>query len=273
MPERSKAERSRAERNAATTREALLEAAVAEFSSRGFEAATVAGIAQRAGVTTGAVYAHFRSKLDLLLEALGLGTADRFLEVALGAARAPATELADELARGLVRAPMGRRGILLLDIIVFARRDAGVAEALARMVATHQEAFVRMTRAGVEAGLIDPALPDDELARLVLALAFGMMVQRALGGDAVSESAVSHFAERLLRPAPQDARRREAPLARVRARAADVERAQAALLAAVAEAAGAGQSLRRIGEAAGVSHETVRVMLAEHPGRPDRQKF
>lgn len=255
--------RSRAERHARTTREALLEAAVAEFSSRGFEAATVASVAERAGVTTGAVYAHFRSKLDLLLEALGLGTADRFLEVALGAARAPAAELGDELARGLVHAPLGRRGILLLDVIVFARRDAEVAEALARVVATHQDAFVRMARAGVEAGLIDPALPHDELARLVLALAFGMMVQRALGEGMASEAAVSHLAQLLLRPAPQEAREREAHLASVNARAADVRGAQAALRQSVAAAAAAGHSLRKLGEAAGLSHERIRVMLAD----------
>ena len=38
-----------------------------EFTTKGYEAATVAGIAKRAGVTTGAVYAHFAGKLDLLL--------------------------------------------------------------------------------------------------------------------------------------------------------------------------------------------------------------
>jgi len=256
--------RSRAERDARTTRDALIEAAVAEFSSKGFEAATLASVAERAGVTTGAVYAHFRSKLDLLLEALGLGTADRFLDVALGAARAPAEELADELARGLVHAPMGRRGVLLLDVIVFARRDAEVAEALARMVATHRGAFLRMTQAGVEAGLIDPRLPHEELARLVLALAFGMMVQRALGEGVASETAVSHLAGLLLRPAPQAAREREAHLARVVACAADARRAQAGLQESVAAAAAAGHSLRRLGEAAGLSHERIRVMLADH---------
>jgi AcrR family transcriptional regulator len=215
-------------------------------------------------VTTGAVYAHFRSKLDLLLEALGLGTADRFLEVALGAARAPADELADELARGLAHAPLGRRGILLLDVIVFARRDAEVAKALARVIATHMEAFERMTLSGVEAGIIDPALPREELARLVLALAFGMMVQRAIGPGVASEAAVSHFAKQVLRPAPGGARGRAPHLARVHARAAAAERAKASLRDAVAEAAAAGYSLRSCGEAAGLSHERIRSMLADH---------
>ena len=51
----------------ASSRSALIVAALDEFSEKGYEAATVAGIAERAGVTTGALYAHFDGKLDLLL--------------------------------------------------------------------------------------------------------------------------------------------------------------------------------------------------------------
>jgi len=61
-----------------SARAALLDAAVAEFTSKGYEAATLAGIAARANVTTGAVYSHFKSKLELLLEAVGLSTVEAF---------------------------------------------------------------------------------------------------------------------------------------------------------------------------------------------------
>lgn len=47
------------------SRAALIGAALEEFSTKGYEAATVAGMAERAGVTTGALYAHFAGKLDL----------------------------------------------------------------------------------------------------------------------------------------------------------------------------------------------------------------
>jgi AcrR family transcriptional regulator len=49
------------------TRQALLDAAVVEFGRYGFRGARVEGIAEAAGVTTGALYTHFRSKEDLFL--------------------------------------------------------------------------------------------------------------------------------------------------------------------------------------------------------------
>lgn len=49
-------------------RDDILDAGLAELSGRGPGATTVADIAQRAGVTAAAVYYHFPSKDDLLLE-------------------------------------------------------------------------------------------------------------------------------------------------------------------------------------------------------------
>jgi hypothetical protein len=54
----------------------------------------------------------------------------------------------------------------------------------------------------------------------------------------------------------------EPALARVRARAAEAEAAEARLHAAIVEAAAEGHSLRRIGDAAGLSHERIRRMLS-----------
>jgi AcrR family transcriptional regulator len=58
-PERSNAERR------ASTRRALLDAASAVVAERGYHDASVALIAERAGCSTGAVYAHFGSKEQL----------------------------------------------------------------------------------------------------------------------------------------------------------------------------------------------------------------
>lgn len=254
----------KSDRQSTNARDTLIEAAIEEFSRNGYAATTLAAIARRAGVTTGAVYAHFDGKLDLLLEALGLRTADKFTHLALDAARVPAGQLTDALAQGLVDASLGRRALILLDVIAFARRDADAAKALKKMVAVRQEAFERMTQAGVDSGFIDPQLPHDELARLISGLAFGMLVQRALGEPTASAATVSRLAEQLLRPTPDQARGTNAQLARVRARAAAAERADAALRNAIASGAAAGLSLRKLGEAAGLSHERIRVMLAEH---------
>jgi hypothetical protein len=136
------------------------------------------------------------------------------------------------------------------------------------MVDVRQEAFVRATGRGVAAGRIDPDLPYDELARLVMALSFGMLVQRALGEPTAGVAAVSRLTEWLLHPTPEDARDLDPLLARVRGRAAAVSSAQAELVGAIREAADAGLSLRKLGKAAGLSHEHVRRLLAGHDGSP-----
>src|SRR3954447_26796296 len=97
----------------ANSRDALVEAAFDEFTSRGYEAATVADIAERAGVTTGAVYAHFTGKLDLLLATVGLTPiADivRSMDGGEGEEVTPA-----RLARAMATRPDPRR-VLLLDV-------------------------------------------------------------------------------------------------------------------------------------------------------------
>ncbi|MEU6062834.1 ScbR family autoregulator-binding transcription factor [Streptomyces sp. NPDC047097] len=53
------------------TRRTILQAAGAVFDERGYEAATIAEILARAGVTKGALYFHFTSKEDLARGVLG----------------------------------------------------------------------------------------------------------------------------------------------------------------------------------------------------------
>lgn len=51
------------------TQKALLRAAAAEFSEHGLSGAKLEAIAQRAGVTKGAIYSHYNSREDLLVQA------------------------------------------------------------------------------------------------------------------------------------------------------------------------------------------------------------
>jgi len=245
-----------------SARAALLDAAVAEFTSKGYEAATVAGIAARAGVTTGAVYGHFKSKLGLLLEAVGLSTVEAFTRRSTAIAGRPASEVAPALARSLLGTPSGRRDLLLIDAIGLARRDPDVAEGYRKVIRAHVDAFERSARAGVESGRIDPVLPIDELARLVLALAFGVMALRALEQSPPSDATVAQLVEQFLRPA-SERRADEHALARVHSRARAAEQATAELHARIAQAAADGHSLRKIGEAAGLSHERIRRIVAD----------
>src|SRR5215813_4569696 len=83
------------------TRAAITEAALALFRERGYEAATMRAIAQRAGVSTGNAYYYFSSKEELIQEVYS-----RNHTAHLAASRdvlAAATDLAARL-RGTVRA-------------------------------------------------------------------------------------------------------------------------------------------------------------------------
>src|SRR4051812_19768869 len=89
----------------ANSRAALIAAALEEFSTKGYEAATVAGIAERAGVTTGALYAHFAGKLDLLLATVGLTPAEEVVDAIVGMVARPWSEASRIMSHGLATPP------------------------------------------------------------------------------------------------------------------------------------------------------------------------
>jgi AcrR family transcriptional regulator len=62
------ARRTTTTRKAEETRQRVLEAALALFAERGFEATTMRDVASRAGLATGAAYYYFASKEELILE-------------------------------------------------------------------------------------------------------------------------------------------------------------------------------------------------------------
>jgi AcrR family transcriptional regulator len=61
---------------AAKTRAAIIEAALTLFRERGYEAATMRAIAERAGVSAGNAYYYFSSKEELILEFYARNQAD-----------------------------------------------------------------------------------------------------------------------------------------------------------------------------------------------------
>jgi AcrR family transcriptional regulator len=245
-----------------SARGALVDAALAEFSEHGFEAATVASIAARAGVTTGALYAHFSSKLELLVAAIGLASPSEYAAtLARAYAALPVGEIAEAFDDDL--ALTGERRVLLLDGIVHARRDPEVAATLRRGFEAYLAAMTKVTEEGVAAGALDPAIAPGELARLGAALSLGNLVLEALGERPPARRALAQLTEAVMRTGRPEAADADPALALVRARTAAAEDATGRLHDAIHAAAGAGHSLRRIGEAAGLSHERVRRVLAE----------
>lgn len=246
----------------ANSRAALLSAALEEFTDKGYEAATVAGIAQRAGVSTGAVYAHFRGKLDLLFQAVGLRSFDGLVtDASAGAADKTTDEVVGLFARDMAR-PTSTQSLLLLDVIVLARRDANLAARFRRLHVAKVAALTAATDDGRAAGLIAPDLGSEDISRLVVLLAFGKMAFAALDAELPSEAAFIEFATAILGSGVR-AGRSQSELACVAAHSANAVRARVKFEASVVRATKAGHSLRQIGEAAGISHEQVRRIVTD----------
>src|SRR5262249_37557226 len=100
-----------------TARERLLDAALAEFRERGYAAASLQGIAARAGLTTGAMYWSFRDK-----EALFLALVDERLDaparelIDLAGAAPPEVETAPRVSRGVAALVREQPDLVLLAI-------------------------------------------------------------------------------------------------------------------------------------------------------------
>jgi hypothetical protein len=222
-------------------------------------------------LTTGAIYAHFSGKLDLLLATIGLTPVDDVVDSFATMASLPWSEASRLMSESLAARP-DRRMQLLLDAIVFAKRDPHVAEILRQGLKSYLTAMTRANDTGVELGFIDPALHTDDLARLFALLTFGRVVFGALEEDPPCDDAFRRFTDLVMQSAGGDDDGDGSPeLARVRARALAATRAERALHESIVEAVDGGNSLRQVGAAAGLSHERVRQVLREQ--RTARQPF
>src|SRR5262245_26776611 len=157
---------------AAETRERLLRAAADVFAQRGYDGTRVADIAAAAGVSNGAMYAHFASKADLLTGALR--THGRRLLADLFAADPDRsiTDLLLVIGRWLPRR-RDLRGYLIVEALVAARRDEDVARPMRDYVGERADWIAELIRLGQADGEIDPALSPDALAHLCLLLSMG----------------------------------------------------------------------------------------------------
>jgi AcrR family transcriptional regulator len=157
---------------ATETRERLLRAAAEVFAERGYDGTRVADIATAAGVSNGAMYAHFASKAELLVDALR-AHGRRLLAEAFAAD--PGKSITDVLlviGRWLPRR-RDARGYLIVQALVAARRDAGVAEPMRDYVGERADWIADLIRVAQAEGEIDTALSPNALAHFCFLLAMG----------------------------------------------------------------------------------------------------
>jgi AcrR family transcriptional regulator len=153
-------------------------AAIEVFLADGYERARVHDVARAAGMTTGAIYANYRGKAELLFDAI-TDRADVELDGLLeGTAGHETRELLGVLGDRLVQPR--RQPALLLEAIVAARRDDTLGALLRERLGEREDLVARLIEQGKTDGSIDPGLDTEVFARFCVTLALGALAVRSL---------------------------------------------------------------------------------------------
>ncbi len=162
------------------TRARILEAAIKKFSEAGYEAASVDDICAEAGVSKGAFYHHFPSKLSVFLGLMTewLATVDMGLE-AVQDETVPRTLIhMTDMLPGIFEAAKDRLP-MFLEFWLQASRDKEIWNAIIEPYHHYQEHFATLVEQGVKEGSLKPV--DAEVAaQVIVSMAVGLMLQGVL---------------------------------------------------------------------------------------------
>lgn len=167
------------------TRERLITAAAQCFADDGYEGTRVSEIARSAGVSNGALYAHFEGKADLLVAAIRARAPHELATMFLADPEHSLLDLLVTIGAGLPRRDR-RRSSLIVEALVAARRDPEVRR-LMRSRLGEQSAWLQELVVVAQAhGEVDDALAPEAIARLCLVVVLGsaLVLDRPADEDA-----------------------------------------------------------------------------------------
>jgi AcrR family transcriptional regulator len=176
-------------------RERLLRAAVAVFARQGYDGTKIMDIVRESGLSTGAVYGRFRSKNDLLREAIVTHSrrtarvgGDDFARVADMIA-AVATHTAD---------PLTDAEAVRLEAYVTARREPEVAAAIDESYRVFRERLAPVVAEAEADGTVGDEVDPDAVLFLVRILNLGLLLHRGSGLPGPDDEAWQALVARLV---------------------------------------------------------------------------
>ena len=176
-------------------RERLLGAAAAVFARQGYDGTKIMDVVRESGLSTGAVYGRFRSKNDLLREAIVTASA--------GVARLGVEDVdrvADLIAAGARRTagPLSDAEALRLEAYVTARREPEVAAGLAESHQVWKAALAPLVEAARHDGTVADDVDPEAVLFLVRILTLGLLLHRASGLPAPDDDAWQALVARIV---------------------------------------------------------------------------
>ncbi|HKJ23589.1 MAG TPA: TetR/AcrR family transcriptional regulator [Myxococcota bacterium] len=163
------------ERRGDRTRARLVEAGLAEFREHGFESASIARIAEAAGVSRPTFYFHFPKKEDLLRELI----AGFEVEIAGRLARARTLpEVFDALIESILDIQERLGPTVFAEVLRVQTREPIDAERSTTVL----DAIVPIFRQGAERGELRAGLEPERAAALCMASLFGCLLDSEIAG-------------------------------------------------------------------------------------------
>ena len=156
----------------------LLDAAVDVFAENGFEAARVAEIARRAGLTTGAIYARWLGKRDLLHAAIDHAAIDHAMPrgqlAEIATPDMSGAEVLSVLAKALIVTERTASRDVTLEAFVSARRDEAFRKVVSQSLGAGAEGLAAIVSKGKTDESIDGCLSTASIVTFCQALGLGM---------------------------------------------------------------------------------------------------
>lgn len=165
----------------APPRNRIIDAAVACFARSGFHGASMQEICAEAGMSPGALYRYYPSKVSIIsaiAEAERAGHAAFFERMA--AAEDPVEALASIGLDTLERILTGPTAALCAETMAEAVRNPEVREIFDRNIREARAAMVAALTRGQAHGTVDPTLDVETACQLIMAMGDGMSVHQVL---------------------------------------------------------------------------------------------
>lgn len=188
-------------RSSDASTERILDTAALVFGEKGYEAARVADIARRSGLTTGALYARWLTKQELFLAAVEQRGSTR-TEVVSGQAELSAARKLAELGSGLLGGGDGSDDAarnLMLEACVMARRDSSLSADVAQSLDVEAAVLAEVVSQGKAADEIDAGLSTEAIVFACQALGLGARLAAAAEPREVGLPSVEDWRELMTR--------------------------------------------------------------------------
>jgi AcrR family transcriptional regulator len=152
----------------------VLRAAARVFARRGYEGATIADIAAEAGLSSGAIYAHFEGKTGLFSEVLEVHGRPQLARRLHDDRPFDIIDYLIDAGTDLDR-PAAER-TLLIEAVMAAKHDKELRAVLARWFGDRQEFFASAMAAAQQSGVMRADFSPAAAARFATAVMLGSLV-------------------------------------------------------------------------------------------------